>query len=140
MHRKFLTVGLLGLAAAGGAFAFHYAKFAYVQCHPPRTVVSNAERLAAVSAIPTLEEVSFQARDGVSLHGWFAPPKNGIAVILVHGLGGNRASLLPEAEIFARHGYGLLLYDSRAAFPAGARVVEQQTIAMPRKNFGFRQQ
>jgi dienelactone hydrolase len=36
-------------------------------------------------------------------------------VALLHGLFSNRAQLLPEAELLARHGHGVLLFDTRAA-------------------------
>jgi alpha-beta hydrolase superfamily lysophospholipase len=48
------------------------------------------------------------------LRGWYAPGQRHAVVILVHGGGGNRLQLYPEARILARHGYGFLLYDSRA--------------------------
>jgi dipeptidyl aminopeptidase/acylaminoacyl peptidase len=102
--------------------AVHYVKWGYAQCHPARTLVSLAEEERATAQFPGMREVSFPARDGVSLQGWFVPPRNGVVVVMVHGLWANRATLAPEAEVFVRHGYGVLLYDSRAHGSSGGRV------------------
>ena len=106
-----LAASLLG----AGVFAFHYGSFGWRSCHPPRTRVTQAERDQAKAALPTLQDISFQGADGLTIRGWLVPPKSGALVILIHGLGGNRASLLPDAEVMARVGYGVLLLDSRAS-------------------------
>jgi pimeloyl-ACP methyl ester carboxylesterase len=115
-----IAVALLALTAAGAvAICFHYFRYGYRQCHPARTLVTSAERDEARLALPGFDQVSFIGDGGVKLVGWLTPPKNGSVVVLVHGLGGNRASLLPEAMILARHGYGSLLFDSRAHGESG---------------------
>ena len=57
--------------------------------------------------------VTFAATDGLELAGWYVPSRNRAAVILVHGGGGDRTGADDHAELFRRHGYGVLLYDSR---------------------------
>ncbi|MEO7034051.1 MAG: alpha/beta hydrolase [Polyangiaceae bacterium] len=111
------------LVGGAGLFTFHYASFGWRQCHPPRLLVTTEERSQAKLAMPTLEEVEFKGEGGVPLRGWFVPPKSGALVILVTGLGGNRASLLPEAEILARAGYGIFSWDARASGDSGGDVV-----------------
>ena len=59
------------------------------------------------------ESVEFDASDGLRLSGWYAPSENGAAVVLVHGGGGDRTGPLDHAQLLRRHGYGVLLYDSR---------------------------
>ena len=59
------------------------------------------------------EPVTFTASDGLGLSGWYAPSANGAAVILVHGGGGDRTGAVAHADLLRRHGYGVLLYDSR---------------------------
>jgi uncharacterized protein len=59
------------------------------------------------------ESVEFDASDGLRLSGWYAPSENGAAVVLVHGGGGDRTGPRDHAELLRRHGYGVLLYDSR---------------------------
>src|SRR4051794_14157091 len=57
--------------------------------------------------------VSFRSTDGLRLAGWYVPSRNGAAVVLVHGGGGDRVGAVRHARMLARHGYGVLLYDSR---------------------------
>ncbi|MBN2387065.1 MAG: alpha/beta fold hydrolase [Anaerolineales bacterium] len=63
----------------------------------------------------TLEEVTFQGEEDLTLAGWYVPPQNGATVILLHGYGGNRTQMLWQAEVLVNAGYGVLLYDERAS-------------------------
>ncbi len=65
------------------------------------------------------EEVEFWSRDSVRLAGWYSPPANGALILLLHGYGENRSSLLPQAQDLAEAGYGVLLYDLRAHGESG---------------------
>jgi pimeloyl-ACP methyl ester carboxylesterase len=60
------------------------------------------------------EEVTFETADGLALHGWYIPGENEAAVMLLHGINGNRISMLGLAKGLAEAGYGVLLFDSRA--------------------------
>jgi uncharacterized protein len=55
------------------------------------------------------EEVAFTTADGLRLHGWYVPSKNGAAVISFPGRKGTQR----PARMLARHGYGVLLFDRR---------------------------
>jgi fermentation-respiration switch protein FrsA (DUF1100 family) len=55
------------------------------------------------------QRVSFPTTDGLRLVGWYAPSRNGAAVILSPG----RRGPVPHARMLARHGYGVLLFDRR---------------------------
>ncbi len=57
--------------------------------------------------------VTFTASDGLELSGWYVPSRNRAAVVVVHGGGGDRTGALRHAELLTRHGYGVLVYDSR---------------------------
>ncbi|HET9507544.1 MAG TPA: CocE/NonD family hydrolase [Gaiellaceae bacterium] len=57
--------------------------------------------------------VEFRASDGLLLSGWYVPSENRAAVIVVHGGGGDRTGAVGHAELLSRHGYGVLVYDSR---------------------------
>ncbi len=62
------------------------------------------------------EDVSLTTEDGLRISGWYVSsrePNRGV-LVLVHGQGANRSSMLPTAEILARHGYDSLLIDLRA--------------------------
>jgi pimeloyl-ACP methyl ester carboxylesterase len=70
------------------------------------------------------EEVEFRAPDGVTLSGWYLPPSNGAAVVLVHGAGSTRSGVLDHAEALAGGGYGVLLFDVRGHGLSGGRAME----------------
>src|SRR3954471_14976209 len=59
------------------------------------------------------ERVSFASSDGLELSGWYHPSRNRAAVVVVHGAGGDRTGAVAHAELLARHGFGVLVYDSR---------------------------
>ncbi len=59
------------------------------------------------------EPVTFASADGLELSGWYVRSKNRGAIVLVHGGGGDREGTIRHAELLARHGYGVLLYDAR---------------------------
>ena len=83
---------------------------AYGLVHPGRSL---AERTLESVGISKYQVVSFPSADGLTLHGWYVPPRNGAVMIFVHGLGGNRSELLDDARLLAEHGYGALLFDLR---------------------------
>jgi len=87
--------------AASAAHHESRADFRPNRSAPARSTVLEGEKL---------EEVSFEAQ-GSTLRGWFIPSSNGAAVLLVHGTDADRTQLAPEAEMLARHGYGVLLFD-----------------------------
>jgi len=76
---------------------------AYVQSHAARAVVPEN-----TLGVPS-EDVSFRSTDGLQLHGWYVPSRNGAAVIVFPGRKGPQA----QARMLARRGYGVLLFDRR---------------------------
>ncbi len=64
------------------------------------------EQISIASSLGTHEIPA----DFISVNG----EKNKDTVILVHGLGGNRLSNYPIAEMFLRHGFNVITYDQRA--------------------------
>jgi len=58
-------------------------------------------------------DVTFRASDGLRISGWYRPSRNGAAVLLVHGGGGDREGTVRHARMLVRHGYGVLMYDAR---------------------------
>jgi dipeptidyl aminopeptidase/acylaminoacyl peptidase len=91
--------------------------------HPARVAIPKDEAARAREDVPGLEDATLRTADGLALHGWYAPGTRHAVVILVHGGRGNRLQLFPEARLFARHGYGVLVYDSRAAGESDGDVV-----------------
>ena len=68
------------------------------------------------------DDVTLTAADGVSLQAWYRPPENGAAIILLHGAGSSRQSVLPFAAMLARHGYGVLAVDLRGHGASGGKT------------------
>lgn len=111
--RKLLTFGLVSLVIALVVTFGLYIPYlkAYNLVHPERKVF---EHFPADVGIANAEDVQFVTSDGLTLKGWYVPPKNGKLVVFVHGLGGDRTELLDEAGFIVAHGYGALLFDMRA--------------------------
>jgi pimeloyl-ACP methyl ester carboxylesterase len=70
------------------------------------------------------EEVSIVAQDSVTLRAWYfvhsAMARN--AVILLHGMGDTRRGMSGQAELFLRHGFNVLIPDSRSHGASGGAV------------------
>jgi uncharacterized protein len=59
------------------------------------------------------QDVAFRTSDGIRLSAWYVPSTNGAAVVLLPGAGSTRSAVLGHAVVLARHGYGVLLLDTR---------------------------
>ncbi|MFL5839488.1 MAG: alpha/beta hydrolase, partial [Thermoleophilaceae bacterium] len=76
---------------------------AYIGGHVSRSVVP-----AAALGAPH-GDVTLRTSDGLNLQGWYVPSHNHAAVIVFPG----RKGPMTRAQMLARHGYGVLLYDRR---------------------------
>jgi len=54
-------------------------------------------------------ELQLNTSDGLRLHAWYVPSRNGAAVIAFPG----RSQPVPHARMLVRHGYGVLMLDRR---------------------------
>lgn len=77
--------------------------------HAPRDAIPSARTLA----VPGARDVTFSARDGTRLSAWYAPSRNGAAVVLLHGSHGTRVDTLPQLRMLSSARYGILAYDAR---------------------------
>lgn len=105
----------LALLALPTFIAARSVRFARASIALHNGAIAPSARASATRAHPTLEEVAFVASDGVKLRGWFIPSTNGATIVYVHGGGGDRTQLFPDAELVAKHGYGVLAFDTRGA-------------------------
>jgi uncharacterized protein len=96
-----LVISLVASALFGAnrGYKFLYPGRSHVCCTTPST---------------PYRDVSFPTSDSLTLRGWYIPSTNHAAIIVTHGLGGNRLGVLPIGEFLAKHGYGVLLLDLRA--------------------------
>jgi fermentation-respiration switch protein FrsA (DUF1100 family) len=96
--------------------------------HPFRRALIPAaidrEELQVKADGASLANVSIAAQDGVALQAWYLRPQHGIgdAVILFHGMGDNRFGMTGYADLFLRHGYSVLMPDSRALGESGGAI------------------
>lgn len=72
----------------------------------------------------TYHDVEFRTGDGVRLSGWYVPSEAGAAVVLLHGAGSTRSSVLDHAAVLGRAGYGVLAFDARGHGRSGGRAMD----------------
>src|SRR3712207_4631015 len=87
---------------------------------PPRSTLFPYATLCRSLAA---EHVSFQCADGLRIAAWYFPSRNGAAVIVCHGLGGNRTGVVDYARFLTEAGYGALLFDFRAHGDSEGEIV-----------------
>lgn len=92
-------------------------RYAYALAHPG---CLGPHRTPAQVGIPDYREITFTSQEntpatpgGLRLTAWWLPSRNGAAVILIPGIGQARDGMLDQGAMLARHGYGVLLTDSR---------------------------
>ncbi|HEY7234623.1 MAG TPA: alpha/beta fold hydrolase [Gemmatimonadaceae bacterium] len=91
------------------AALFLGATQACVLARPARSIVGSAP--AALGA----RTVDFPSRSGSVIKAWLALGRPGMgAVLLLHGMGGNRASMLTRARFLHREGFTILAPDFQA--------------------------
>src|SRR2546423_500014 len=81
--------------------------------HPDRILTATGAELGR-----PFENVSFKAKDGVNLHGWFFPanqgsPRAGLVVLVCHGNAGNIGDRLALCQALLETGTSAFLFDYR---------------------------
>jgi fermentation-respiration switch protein FrsA (DUF1100 family) len=117
-----ILVGVYGLACVAVGIGL-----AEISLHlPKRYVEDGAEFRDRVQQQfqAKVSDVSLSAEDGAQLRAWYVvPPKpNGEAVVLLHGIAGNRIDPSGLGDIFLKQGYSVLLPDSRGHGESGGRI------------------
>ncbi|HEX2785700.1 MAG TPA: alpha/beta fold hydrolase, partial [Ilumatobacteraceae bacterium] len=69
-------------------------------------------------------DATFETTDGFVLTGWYVPSTNRSAIVLLHGASSTRTSVLDQAVVLARHGYGVLMFDARGHGRSDGRAME----------------
>jgi uncharacterized protein len=72
----------------------------------------------------TYEDVVVHTRDGIPLVAWFVSGPNRAAVVLLHGAGSTRGAVVDHAAVLARHGYCVLLLDTRGHGASAGRAMD----------------
>ena len=120
----YVLIVLLALAPVGAAYLGR--QIGPAALHPmhlnPVRLEQTAQMLARTGA--TKEDFSARPRDGVQLSGWKIHPAspNGDWVLIFHGVADNRTGMLGYAEFLLRHGYNVVMMDSRAHGTSGGEM------------------
>jgi len=100
--RKIL-IGLAALLVTGVAAVFAAG---HILSSPAQTAI------AVPGSLPGAVDVSLPVAHAPATRGWFIQGKDGKgAVLLLHGLRGNRLDMVDRARLFASRGYSVLLID-----------------------------
>ncbi len=104
--KLFSGIGLSTIAIAASTFYLSYRLV-----HPKRRIQEKTPRDFGLNYRP----IEFFSSDKIKLKGWLIKNKNpkGI-IILSHGYGYDKQSMLPPAKELYENGYSLLLFDYRA--------------------------
>ncbi|HTC65156.1 MAG TPA: alpha/beta hydrolase [Candidatus Saccharimonadales bacterium] len=86
------------------------------------SIQSSKLALQEIGAVP--EDFLVKALDGVVLRGWkvSSAHANGDWVLLYHGQSDNRTGMIGQATLLLRHGYGVVMMDSRAHGESGGNM------------------
>jgi uncharacterized protein len=123
-RRQRWTLGLAGvlMTTAVTAFALECKSEAH------RLVTNSIDTRKVPTRTPAdfhmgYDDVQVTTSDGIQLPGWWIPPAGRGVIVLIHGYKGHRGQLLGIAEVFHRHGYGLLIPALRAHDRSGGEVI-----------------
>ena len=112
-------LAVLGLSLSSVIALHHYrdASRNFIP-EPPEAILAHPEE----TGIEGIQGVSFVSSDHTLIAAWYAPSRNGAAVLLVHGTSADRSSLLVEMQILAAAGFGVLAYDGPGYGLSGGKV------------------
>jgi alpha-beta hydrolase superfamily lysophospholipase len=101
------AVLLLVPALAAAAVALRAYRLESASLRAGAWVASERPRLAELEELEAIEAAGPEG----PVRAYLLRARNGALVLLLHGLGGSRGELLPQASALARAGYGLLWLD-----------------------------
>lgn len=67
-------------------------------------------------------ELTLTTSDGLSLAAWYAEPTNGAVILVVHGAGAGRSSVIPYASLLHQSGFGVLALSMRGYDESEGRI------------------
>jgi len=114
--------GLAALAYAGLAISvwFFQSRFIYFPDEPSRRLDATPN-----DAGLTYSEVQFKTNDGVLLHGWFVPNRDGPVLLYFHGNAGNISHRLETIHLFHQLGLNVFIIDYRGYGHSEGKPSEQ---------------
>jgi pimeloyl-ACP methyl ester carboxylesterase len=91
-----------------------------VYTHPARSASTSTPADRGME----YEEMTLISRDGTHLGAWYIPGSNHAGIMLLHGLGGNRAAMLDHADYLHAAGYHVLIMGARGHDTSDGNVFE----------------
>jgi uncharacterized protein len=126
MKRSWIKKAGLLAAAAFLVFAFGWVPYFLGGIATTRRFQYNDRENAGLTPASfglKFEEVSFSAKDGVPLAGWWVPAADARGtVVLVHGLNRSRIEMVRKTPFLNRKGWNALLFDLRHHGKSGGTV------------------
>ncbi len=120
-----VTAGVAGTLVGSGVMSG--AIYAHNLTHPGCQETGSTPSDMGITGA---QDVTYHGHDGLTLRAWYVLPQNGVVIILLPGLGGGRDGMLRAGAILARHGYGLLLTETRScAHPEGLSTLGYEEAA-----------
>ncbi len=111
--RYWLRLGLFSGTVLTLATLFLLTYFIHLQVNAFVTPHRNSN-IGTPSEITThYEDITLTTSDKLFISGWYFPGTQSKAIILVHGIDGNRKNVLPEAAVLLEAGYHVVLIDLR---------------------------
>jgi len=114
-----LAMAVIGLAIIGRIAIHSFTNEYRDYIRTPSAAISSHPEQAGV---PGLREISFAAAGDPIIAGWYAPPRNRAAVILIHGADAERSAVLPELQFLAASGFGVLAFDCPGQGASGGKT------------------
>ncbi len=68
-------------------------------------------KFAAPSPLQGVEPLTLKSSLGLKVAASWVPPRNGVAIIVAHGMSSNRTQLWEDARVLTAAGFGVLLFD-----------------------------
>jgi uncharacterized protein len=126
MRRRFILAacGLLAISPLLAAFVGNSVGNGILHPMPLNAMRLQDAQQMLVRTGATKQDFSVQAQDGATLKGWKLHPAfaNGDWVLLYHGVSDNRTGVLGHAEFLLRHGYSVVMMDSREHGESGGDI------------------
>lgn len=114
-----LVLSTLGMGALVRIAANHYrAVMREFEPGPYSPALDHPDQ----TGLADLKAIRFVTRDSVEIAGWYIPSHNRAAVILTHGTGADRSSMLPEMRALAASGFGVLAFDWPGSGKSGGGI------------------
>ncbi len=86
---------------------------------PPTEVGRTPEAVG-----PEFESVTLRSSDGTRLAAWYVPGNNGAGIVMLHGAGSTRSSVLDQAAALVDRGYSVLMVDARGHGESGGAAMD----------------